>query len=231
MASKILIPGDTIPASSDDIALGPGLVLEDSSNHLLALCAGKAQTVTSQKTDTYYIESNSKRYVPHANDFVVGVITGTFGENYRVSLSNFSAGVQLSIYGFPNASRKNRPNLKIGDLVYARISNCQRDIDIEIECIDPTTGKEGGFGQLTEGLTFDVKLGFARFLLFSKQVPILETLSAKCEFEIAIGVNGRIWIKTQDPKHTITCAQCIQQSQNWSSQETANQVNLVFKNL
>ena len=50
------------------------------------------------------------------------------------------------LLGFPNASKKNRPNLKNGQAVYARVSQDIPEIETELECIDPTSGKEGGFG-------------------------------------------------------------------------------------
>ena len=67
-------------------------------------------------------------------DFVVGILTGTISI-YRVSLASFSTPVSLSYMAFPNATKKNRPNLKVGDLVYARVSNAEPELGAEIECI------------------------------------------------------------------------------------------------
>lgn len=64
-----------------------------------------------------------------------------------------------------------------------------------MECID-SSGKESGFGLLDDlGFLFDVNMNFARELLFNKNSIFLELLALKCKFEIAIGINGKIWIK------------------------------------
>lgn len=198
---SIIIPGDSLTSEFEgesQITIGPGIYKYPKTQQIIPLQAGLLKLVTSKKTSDrlVYIESNSKRYIPQVNDYVIGIVTGVYGEFFKVSLQEFSPQVQLSMMAFPNATKKNRPNLKVGQAVYARVSEAVAEVDCEIECIDPETGKEGGFGLLDEsGFLFDVNMNFARELLFNKSGVFLEKLAAKCAFEIAIGINGKVWVK------------------------------------
>lgn len=199
---SIIIPGESLPVDETlKTTIGPGVYKDPKTQKIIPSTAGILNTKINKKhtTQLLYIESKSKRYIPKLNDFVIGIVTGTIGESYKVSLQDFSASVLLSMMAFPNATKKNRPNLKVGQAVYARVSQDSSSIDIELECIDPTTGKEGGFGLLDEsGYLFNVGLNFANELLFNPNTVYLEKLASKCKFEIAIGLNGKIWIKCGD---------------------------------
>ncbi|KAK6465534.1 exosome complex exonuclease RRP40 [Scheffersomyces coipomensis] len=212
--SEIILPGDKLPIhralvqedpeneAGSNITIGPGLYKSINSKQIIPTQAGIFESKTIKRHEQlYYIESNSSRYIPQTNDYVIGVITGVIGgESYKVSLQDFSNPVILSMMAFPNATKKNRPNLQNGQIVYARVSNAGNEIETELECIDPTTGKDGGFGLLDEsGFLFNVKsLNYTRELLFNPNSTILEKLSSRCKFEIAIGINGKIWIKCGD---------------------------------
>ncbi|GEQ72865.1 hypothetical protein JCM33374_g6553 [Metschnikowia sp. JCM 33374] len=200
--SAIIIPGDTLSshlASESAITIGPGIYKNPKTQDIIPSQAGLLKEVKPSKKSTdklIYIESNSKRYIPQVNDLVLGIVTGVFSDFFRVSLQEYSQPVQLSMMAFPNATKKNRPNLKVGQAVYARVSEAVPEVVTEIQCIDPETGKEGGFGPLDErGYIFDVNLNFARELLFNKSCIFLEKLAAKVPFEIAIGINGKVWLK------------------------------------
>lgn len=197
-----VLPGDRLPLNEEmKTSIGPGIYKEPKTQAVIPTTAGKLVNKLNKKqtNQLLYIESRSKRYIPKLNDYVVGIVTGTMGESFKVSLQDYSNAVLLSMMAFPNASKKNRPNLKIGQAVYARVCQDIPEIDIEIECIDPTTGKEGGFGPLDDsGYLFLVNLNFANELLFNADSPVLQQLANKCKFEIAVGLNGRIWLKCGD---------------------------------
>ena len=197
---SVIIPGDHIPPNEVKTTIGPGFYRQPITENEVPGSAGIVHDkINKQGTNRLlYVDSNSKRYIPQVNDFVIGIVTGVIGEAYKVSLQGFSSSVLLSMMAFPNANKKNRPNLKNGQAVYARVTKAMSEIESEIECMD-SSGKEGGFGVLSEsGLIFEVNLHYARDLLFSHNSPILEKLSSKCKFEIAIGINGKIWIKCGD---------------------------------
>lgn len=222
---SIIIPGDSVQVANS-VALGPGVVCTRNRS-VIPVTAG----ILEENSKSIHLESNGRRYVPSTNDYVIGTVTGSFGDAFRVSLSDFTFPVSLSAMAFPNASKKNRPNLKVGSLVYARVSSAIPEIDVEIECLDPTTGKDGGFGLLEGGYVFDVSLAYARTLLFNPNYPLLNQLVKKCQFEIAIGLNGKIWIKTDDLKHTLAAANAIKQCQLVPSSECSKVINSAFKSL
>ena len=75
------------------------------------------------------------------------------------------------------------------------------------------TGKAAGFGQLKEGNIISVGCGFARKLLF-QGLPLLEELGSRYVFELAIGVNGKIWVKGQDLRTTLVVSERIKAADN-----------------
>jgi exosome complex component RRP40 len=46
--------------------------------------------------------------------------------------------------------------------------------------------------------------------LLSPKHPLLPSLGSKFPFELAIGSNGRIWVKTKEPSKTIELMKAIQ---------------------
>ncbi len=53
---------------------------------------------------------------------------------------------------------------QVGDVVYARVETCHKDLDTVLTCMDPH-GKASGFGPLTKGYTVHVDSAHARRLL------------------------------------------------------------------
>lgn len=69
----------------------------------------------------------------------------------------------LDALAFEGATKRSKPNLKIGAIVYARVTLAQAFAEPEIECVDQTTQKSQGFGELTEGfLVRSLELGRCR---------------------------------------------------------------------
>ncbi len=50
---------------------------------------------------------------------------------------------------------------QIGDLVYAKLTLANKDMEPELTCVD-SGGKANGLGQLNGGFLFTVSLGLAR---------------------------------------------------------------------
>lgn len=200
--TQIILPGDPLPLDPEiNVTLGPGLYKTPKSQTIIPVNAGElhVQVNRKQTNQVVYIDLDTKRYIPQTNDLVIGVVTGVLGENYKVCLQDFSTPVMLPMMAFPNATKKNRPNLTEGDAVYARVASAIPELETELLCVDARTGKEGGFGLLgTAGFVFEVKQSFARELLFNAQSIFLEKLALRCQFEIAVGINGKIWLKCGD---------------------------------
>ena len=69
-------------------------------------------------------------------------------------------------------------------------------------------GKKAGLGELNGGFLFSVPLHSVRKLLSPTSV-LLKKLGETIKFEIAIGMNGRIWIRASNAKETIAICKLI----------------------
>lgn len=226
---QLLFPGDSLQVKGAEVTIGPNLSAvetnEDSAT-LQSTTAGILLTKKQQKLgQLYYVDSPFGRYQPQVGDFVLGTVVGQLGEFYKVSLNEFSSPCILNMFSFPNASKKNRPRLEMRDLVYARVDSTHSAVDPELSCVDAITGKDGGFGVLKGGYCFNVSNAYARYLLYTSDAPILSKLVEKVQFEMAIGVNGKIWIKSNDEKLTLLCVTVLSRSQNWTPKEINSNVD------
>ncbi|KAI0495782.1 hypothetical protein KFK09_022085 [Dendrobium nobile] len=82
----------------------------------------------------------------------------------------------------------------------------------ELSCTD-ASGKAAEFGSLKEGYMFDTSTGLARMLLSSPTCPILEALGRKLSYEIAVGLNGRVWVNASSPSTVILVSNAIMRSE------------------
>ncbi|KAK6100138.1 exosome non-catalytic core subunit rrp40 [Batrachochytrium dendrobatidis] len=128
-------------------------------------------------------------------------------ESYRVDIGGPHPAA-LPVLAFEGATKRNKPNLEVGALVYARVSLANKDMEPEIECINPSSGKADGFGELNDGFMIKCSLGMCRSLM-AKNNTILAQISSLFPFETAIGMNGRVWINAETPKQIIMIANLI----------------------
>lgn len=79
--------------------------------------------------------------------------------------------------------------------------------------MDSGTGKSEGLGPLKGGMVFKISLGMARRLLAGKKggVTVLEGLSEKIGFEVAIGRNGILWVDGGSVKATLAVGRAVQE--------------------
>lgn len=116
------------------------------------------------------------------------------------------------------ATKKTRPQLAAGQLVYARVSLANKHMDAELECVNSATGKAEGMGPLTGGMLFTVSLGFARRLLMPKStteggIVVLEELGKMgLGFEIATGRNGKVWVKSDSVKTILIVGRSLREA-------------------
>lgn len=68
-------------------------------------------------------------------DAVVGIVVERHVDSFNVDLGGPFPAV-LPALAFEGATRRNRPNLVAGDLVYARVTAASRDTDPELACTD-----------------------------------------------------------------------------------------------
>ncbi|EJD54007.1 exosome complex exonuclease RRP40 [Auricularia subglabra TFB-10046 SS5] len=208
--STFVLPGDNVPAQGHTLKLGPGLMKlhEAPSASGSGIIATKAGTLHHDaKGIKWWVESNARRYVPAAQEGVIGVVAHKAGEGYRVDIGG-AHYASLDGLAFEGASKRNRPMLKVGTLVYARISLAHKDMEPELQCYDAQTRKSEGFGELKGGFMQPCSLGTSRALLDPAHY-LLPMLGARFPLEVAVGVNGRVWFKAPEARQTIAVSRCI----------------------
>lgn len=190
------------------VRLGMGVMQRGTSVH-----SSKAGTLgLDERRNKVWIENNQKRYVPAMEDMVIGVVIERHSEEYRLDINGTDTAT-LSAVAFEGATKKNKPHLNIGSLVYCRITRASKNMEAEASCIEPGSSKSwvGGetlYGELKGGNVVQVSLGLARSLL-AKNGPILPMLGEKIPFQSAVGVNGRVWVQAGSVEHTVLLSVAI----------------------
>jgi exosome complex component RRP40 len=138
---------------------------------------------------------------------------------------------------FESSSKKQRPQISAGDLVYARI--CPPEAaptvpklsydTLELSCVSATTGKSDGLGPLKGGMLFDVHVGFAKKLIRGKKegVVVLDVLGEKIAFECIVGRNGKVWVNSEDTKTVVCVGRAIQTLNDNPDMDETEQRNMV----
>lgn len=90
-------------------------------------------------------------------------------------------------------------------------------MDPELVCVNPSTGKSEGMGELKGGMVFSLSLGMSRSLLAKKQTNeggqlVLEEMAKKLAFEVAIGRNGLVWVKADGVRETLLVGRALQKA-------------------
>lgn len=234
-----LLPGETIPtdllppSKKGTLTLGPG-VRHVPPSEIIATNAGLLKTDTRKAA--IWIEHDTGRYIPAVGELVVAQIHHSATDLFYCMIAAQSINATLAHLSFEGASRKTRPQLKPGDLVYARISRAVKGEDVELECVSPSTGKAEGLGQLKDGMTFAVSIPFARRLMMpggAGGINLLESLGEKLNFEIAVGRNGVVWIHAETIPSTLTVGRLLQEAERnaWSPAEQIKAVKKISKDL
>jgi exosome complex component RRP40 len=149
-------------------------------------------------------------------DLVIATIQKSSGDCFFASITDFTPYASLPNLSFEGASKKTRPQLASGALVYARITLANKHMDPELECVSSTTGKSEGLGPLIGGMLFPISLAMARRLMLPKPAEqgnliILEELGqAGVAFETAVGRNGKVWVNSKTVKTTLAIGKAIQ---------------------
>ncbi|KAI0087831.1 exosome complex exonuclease RRP40 [Irpex rosettiformis] len=218
-----VLPGESVPAKHVNLKLGPGLLQVSHVAQETAVVSTKAGELKhSANNKLWWIEGNARRYVPAAQESVIGIVIARSGEGWRVDIG---AAHMASLDGlaFEGATKRNRLNLKIGSLLYARVSLAHKDMEPELECFDAQTRKAGEFGELKGGFMARCSLQMCRHLLDPNHF-LFPLLGSKFPLETAIGVNGRVWVNSKEPKHVIAIVRCIEAADPDGSNMDALQV-------
>jgi len=233
MSATVVIPGTDVSAildQSDTTHLGGGLVrLRNGS----VVCSLAGYLHASNKR--CWVGEAGKRNLPMEGDVVIGTVVENLGESYSVDVGGPRLA-SLDALAFDGASRRNAPNLHSGALLFCRVIRSGHDVEPQITCEAPGTGKkkdwttgETQFGELKGGCVFQVRRSTCRMLCESNNL-VLVALGKQLAFEICIGLNGRIWICADDHKRVVLIASVIRATEG-KRLENKSQADALVKNL
>lgn len=219
MASTIVVfPGDVpspdlLPntSTSKTLTLGPGLRHIPPST-ITATRAG--ELCTDSRKNALWIEGTGGRYLPSISDLVIANVHHSSTDTYHCTITPHTPYALLGQLAFEGATKKTRPILNSGALVYARVSKSDKWNDVEMECVNPSTGKSDGLGPLKGGMLFDVSLPFARRLMMGAGkggLVVLEELGDKLRFEVAVGRNGKVWVDSATVRETVAIGKVLRE--------------------
>jgi exosome complex component RRP40 len=220
----VVIPGDVIgEIRTTKLQLGAGIIQNKDT-----LIATKAGVLRHKPPDKYWIENNQKRYVPTVDDMVIGIITEKHAEEWKVDIGCHQFAT-LSAMAFEGATKRNRPNLNVGNLVYARVMVANKDAEPELTCTS-TQGKADGFGPLFGGYMFKCDTKLVRECLAPNSRTLL-ALGKHIPYEIAVGMNGRIWVNSSNVESIILVANAIQNSEYLNKDQVEQMIAKIVQNI
>jgi exosome complex component RRP40 len=249
---SVVLPGDDV---TDHIhqnsfdkkrpKLGAGLRTTTVSNdpadideiRIISTCAGRL--VQHPNNHTFFVKQNIQKYRPLLEDRVIGIVEervasdGSGGDIYRVNIGGPHPAL-LSNLSFEGATKRNKPNLSPGLLLYARIQSTPRAMDVTLSCtLGPHDGgvprkdwmtNEGTYGILTGGTCRKIPLGLARELLYPNNLVLQELGRKNIPFEVCVGVNGMLWVHSARPEYTILIQNAILNSQVLTEEQVRGMV-------
>ncbi|KAI9373271.1 exosome complex exonuclease Rrp40 [Aspergillus egyptiacus] len=244
----ILLPGDEVPSeylphnNSAPLRLGQGLRLLSApqptpasarSGHALTATQAGILSTDNKRNAVSVLSTSNRRYIPIQNDLVIAQVHHSSADYFHCMITPQFPHALLGQLSFEGATKKTRPMLKYGDLVYARVlsTGLGPGAEIELTCVNPATGKAepGGLGPLNGGMVFDVSTGMAARLMRASSstadqqdgvagLVVLDELGKKLEkaggFEIAVGRNGKVWVDCSNSesnavKATVAIGRCL----------------------
>ncbi|XP_050403694.1 exosome complex component RRP40 [Patella vulgata] len=214
---SLFLPGDLIQnlkesEATKKILLGPGLRQEND-----LILASKPGILRFREPNVYWIDSPQKRYVPVKGDAVLGIVTQKMGDVFRVDVGASEAAT-LPYIAFEGATKRNRPDVKVGDIVFARFSVANKDMEAELVCIDKH-GRSNGMGVIRDGgFLHHCSINQVRKILNPENV-LLKTLGKNMKFETAVGMNGRVWVKGRNINETIAIINALAVSEFMTNEQ------------
>ena len=133
---------------------------------------------------------------------------GSFSEEYRVDIKAPCQAL-LPTLAFEGATKRNRPQLKVGDVVFCRVTSASQYTDPELSCMSGK-GLSDGLGHMQGGYMFGTTTGHCRKLLQNPPPLELQLIRDAVACELAVGLNGRVWVKSREAKTTAALVRVLQ---------------------
>eukprot|EP00375_Theileria_parva_P000387 XP_763056.1 hypothetical protein [Theileria parva strain Muguga] len=142
----------------------------------------------------------------------------------------------MCIDGFRGTTKKYKPNLTIGDVVFCYVYGMYDGL-IELSCVTMDDNKnwstnETYFGPLSNGFLTQLPLQHVQsyvntvnimFRLYNEELEVLRGL----KYEIVLGFNGRVWIGNTSNELKLKISRFIKLSHNLNQQ----QLKQLFKHI
>ncbi|KAM3866744.1 exosome complex component RRP40-like [Diretmus argenteus] len=221
---EVLLPGDEFSSEADEtisltetvkaekVVCGPGL---RRNGDQVLVC--KSGVLRHKPPSMFWIDSQQRRYVPAKGESVIGIVTAKSGDVFKVDVGG-SEQASLSYLAFEGATKRNRPNVQVGDLVFCQFIIANKDMEPELVCMD-SSGRANGLGVFgAGGFLFKVSVGLVRRLL-APQSDIIKDLEKLFPFELVVGMNGRVWVKAASVQQTLVIANLLESSENMTAQQ------------
>jgi len=155
-----------------------------------------------------WVAGRARRYSPALGDGVIGIIIDRHGEGWGVDVGA-PFPLALPALSFEGATRRNRPDLRAGDLVFGRVSSTGRPGEEGgLVCTD-AAGRAAGYGPLRGGTLVRTTTAHARRLLGGEDALLAALGAAGLAFEAAVGLNGRVWVGGGDAAAVAAAASAL----------------------
>nr|CDS33313.1 exosome complex component RRP40 [Hymenolepis microstoma] len=155
-------------------------------------------------------------------DRVLGVVKKKNGDTFYLDIGCASPAALNCLTGFEGASKKNRPDIRLKDVIFAAIAQADPDMEIELTCMNEAgkasgmgilgrhePGSVGNAGGMNLGVMIGCSLQLCRRLSDTANFPLIEKLSKRFAFEICVGCNGRIWLTARSARETMLLANTL----------------------
>lgn len=115
----------------------------------------------------------------------------------------------LPTLAFEGATKKQKPDMQVGDALYAQVLSAHREMEPELVCVD-SYGKAGKLGPLSnDGFVMNVK-PYLAYRLLDPENHVLRKLGKKFPFETAVGMNGKIWINAKTTRDIFNVVRALE---------------------
>ena len=125
---------------------------------------------------------------------MVGIVRHRSGEAFAVDINAPLEGA-LGALEFDGATKRNRPNLAAGDLVYARVAEYSRHLGAKLSCTNAGWSSGKALGELKGGMVV--------YGLRGREGQLeerLEEIGRYCKVEVALGRNDILWFSCAHPR-------------------------------
>ena len=232
-----VLPGDEVQADELRVSKKPRLgrgIRRTADGRILATRAGRLSYAPS---DSFWVSTAMKRYFPQLEDAVIGIVDDKTSTAYRINIFGTSLA-SLPLLAFDGATKRNKPSLQVGTVVYARIvvPGIVDGRETELSCkavVGPQkewhTG-EATFGALEGGALIRCSLDKVPALRREGHVA-LSALGQAIPFQICVGSNGAVWVASRKPQHTVLVLNALSNSFLLSEAETDQMIKGLLRKL